>query len=99
MVSQPVETKVQNDLIALKQNSVPFVSVGAHSESSLKWVGTLIGPKGSPYVGFCFKFEVRFSNTYPKDPPEVFFVEKIPPHMNVDSDGHVCNVAITTEEG
>ena len=94
-----IEQLIASHLLWIRKNPVPMMSIGAHENSPFKWNGFLIGPKDTPYSGFTFKFEIRFPKDYPENPPQVFFTENIPPHMNINEWGRVCNDALNDRNG
>ena len=66
------------------------VTVGLVNNDIFHWKISLSGPKDTPYAGGLFFLTAVFTDTYPKDKPEIRFVNKIY-HLNVrESDGHIC---------
>ena len=55
----------------------------------LKWNATIKGPKKTPYEGYLFKFEITYTNDYPRVPPTVKCITDIY-HMNISTTGDVC---------
>ena len=78
--------KLQND---------PILSLGAtvglpDPSNIFHWKISLSGPQDTPYAGGLFFLTADFPDTYPKDKPEIRFVNKIY-HLNVkESNGHIC---------
>lgn len=54
------------------------------------WKIKVVGAKGTLYEGETFKLQFRFSKNYPIDSPEVIFIENIPVHPHIYSNGHIC---------
>ncbi|EIE21250.1 UBC-like protein [Coccomyxa subellipsoidea C-169] len=71
---------------------------GCHLESFeplLSWIVVIDGPDVAPgmpnlYAGERFRLRVNFSDRYPLDPPEVFFIPPSPVHPHIYSNGHIC---------
>ena len=55
-------------------------------EELYKWVGTIYGPKESPYEGGVFYVDIAIPPEYPFRPPSVRFTIKIF-HPNIDENG------------
>jgi ubiquitin-conjugating enzyme E2 W len=54
------------------------------------WHVHLVGAAGSLYAGEDFTLRVRFTGEYPFEAPEVIFLNPVPMHCHVYSNGHVC---------
>ena len=76
------------------------ITVGLENEDSYKdWRITMSGPRDSIYKGGLFLLNAHFSDNYPNEPPEVYFMTPIY-HLNVnpkaprnegdESLGHIC---------
>ena len=63
-----------------------------------KWNALMKGPKGSPYEGYLFKFEITYPENYPEESPTVTCKSNIY-HMNISSSGDVCVSSIKKKEG
>lgn len=62
----------------------------------------LIGSQGTPYDGGFFPFFVKFTNSYPSDPPKVTFLtpnERVRFHPNLYETGKVCLSILGTWTG
>ena len=42
------------------------------------------------YDGEVFTLRIRFSDEYPLDSPQVVFLEPVPVHPHIYSNGHIC---------
>ena len=61
----------------------------ANDDDYYNWRVIMMGPKDTPYQGGIFTLTMKFTDDFPKQPPEVRFKNKIY-HINVNSNGHVC---------
>lgn len=50
---------------------------------------TINGAKDTPYEGGIFELRMLLTNSYPMDPPKIFFQTKIF-HPNIDDRGKIC---------
>ena len=57
-------------------------------EELYKWVGTIFGPKGSPYENGLFYVSIILPQNYPFRPPKVQFTTKVF-HPNVNAKGQL----------
>ena len=64
----------------------------------LNWNALIKGPKKSPYEGYMFKFEIKYTEDYPKVAPKVTCKSNIY-HMNISLSGDVCVSSIKEKEG
>ena len=69
------------------------LQIGAHAEiidNIFHWRGSIIGPKGTPYSGGYFSFEIKFDPDYPNSPPQVQMrTPTYHPNINCQN-GHIC---------
>lgn len=63
-----------------------------------EWNVLMTAPKNSPYGGYMFKFEIKFTKNYPDEPPEVYCKTENIYHMNIHPSGRVCVESITNNE-
>ncbi|KAI9203183.1 ubiquitin-conjugating enzyme/RWD-like protein [Polychytrium aggregatum] len=54
------------------------------------WKIKVYGASGTIYSGEVFVLQFKFMGSYPLDSPEVIFIESIPIHPHVYSNGHIC---------
>ena len=57
-------------------------------EEMYKWVGTIYGPKESPYEGGVFYVNIDLPQNYPFCPPKVNFTTKVF-HPNINGNGQI----------
>ena len=62
------------------------------------WNALIKGPKKSPYEGYLFKFEINYTEDYPKKAPTVTCKSNIY-HMNISTWGDVCVSSIKDKNG
>eukprot|EP00891_Asterochloris_glomerata_P005095 jgi/Astpho2/5095/fgenesh1_pg.00073_%23_4_t len=64
-------------------------------EPLLHWVVEMTGPDSAPgmptlYAGETFRLQIKFTDRYPLEPPEVTFLPPSPVHPHIYSNGHIC---------
>ncbi|KAJ3224969.1 Ubiquitin-conjugating enzyme E2 C [Clydaea vesicula] len=65
------------------------VSAFPDSDNLLSWLGTISGPKETPFDGLTYKLSLKFPVNYPYAPPVIKFLTPIY-HPNVDTSGNIC---------
>jgi ubiquitin-conjugating enzyme E2 W len=55
-----------------------------------QWIITVVGPEGTVYAGEKFRLKFSFPSDYPFSPPSVYFLQPIPKHEHVYSNGDIC---------
>ena len=55
-----------------------------------QWIITVIGGEDTIYAGEKFRLKFSFPPDYPFSPPAVFFLQPIPKHEHVYSNGDIC---------
>ena len=86
MMDFSLQTKIQNELLDLKDNPIQFIgmSAGLVNMNDLRtWKICMLAPKDCLYKDNLFSLTINFPNDYPKAPPEIFFVTPIY-HLNVN---------------
>lgn len=68
---------------------VPGVSAFPEGDNLFTWVGTIVGPQGTPYEGRTYRIIMRFPHDYPYTAPKVVFDTPVY-HPNIDLNGAIC---------
>ena len=58
--------------------------------SNNTWRVTFTGAQNTLYAGEAYTLNIRFTEDYPMDSPEVVFVPPAPVHSHIYSNGHIC---------
>lgn len=81
--------RLQSELMSLMMANVPGVSAFPESDNLFCWVGTIVGPKDTPYESMTYRISMRFPPDYPFKPPTIRFDTPMF-HPNVDLQGNIC---------
>ena len=65
------------------------ISAFPDGDNLFLWIATIHGATSTPYQGLKYKLSIKFSPTYPFNPPKIKFISKCY-HPNVDSEGNIC---------
>eukprot|EP01064_Diplonema_japonicum_P038189 TRINITY_DN9164_c0_g1_i1.p1 TRINITY_DN9164_c0_g1~~TRINITY_DN9164_c0_g1_i1.p1 ORF type:complete len:172 (+),score=30.48 TRINITY_DN9164_c0_g1_i1:47-517(+) len=86
------ERRLQRELDKFRENPPPGLYICDGDVPNLtEWRITLnYKDTSSLYDGQTFKLRFRFSEKYPMDSPEVIFLDPIPLHEHIYSNGHIC---------
>ncbi|KAJ2011712.1 hypothetical protein GGI14_006067, partial [Coemansia sp. S680] len=69
----------------------PPPQVWLQSQENLgKWEVVIQGATETLYAGELFTLQFTFPEAYPLEAAEVVFVDKVPVHPHVYSNGHIC---------
>jgi ubiquitin-conjugating enzyme E2 W len=88
--------RVQKELERLVADPIPGIVIVPQEDSSI-WIAAFVGGEGTLYEGEEFQLQFRFSADYPIDPPEVVFLDPVPVHPHIYSNGHIC-LSILSDE-
>ena len=80
----------------IEEPSYLFTAEPLEDENLFEWVGTIYGPKESPYEGGVFYLDILFPRDYPFKPPKVKFLTPIY-HTNINKHGKMCLDALYRE--
>ena len=61
-----------------------------NSENLFLWNARIFGPSETIWDGAVFKLNIEYPQDYPHHPPSVKFIDIIPFHPNVYSNGQIC---------
>ena len=95
--------RLQKELKSFAANPPPGLELDEETLSGADlglWRVKMAGPANTLYDGEEFMLQLKFSDKYPFDSPEVTFVgppESIPVHQHVYSNGHIC-LSILTDD-
>jgi len=83
--------RLQKELLDLQKEPIPGISAAPEKPTDLyRWKGTIQGPCDTPYAGGTFHLTLNVPNTYPLQPPKVFFNTKIFHPNVVPGTGAIC---------
>eukprot|EP00754_Rhynchopus_humris_P036413 Rhum_TRINITY_DN18550_c0_g1::Rhum_TRINITY_DN18550_c0_g1_i1::g.167608::m.167608/K10688/UBE2W, UBC16; ubiquitin-conjugating enzyme E2 W len=86
-----MEKRISRELEKMRSAPPPGISIpDSNVISATEWHLCLTYPEGNLYTGMTFKLRFRFGPKYPMDSPEVVFIENVPVHEHIYSNGHIC---------
>lgn len=64
-------------------------------DNMLHWTVVMQGPEStewmpSLYEGETYRLSIKFTGSYPLEPPEIMFIPPSPVHPHIYTNGHVC---------
>ena len=86
MITKRIAKEVE-DVICRSDKSGIIIHKNAYNYSFL--MGTIMGPKCTPYEGGKFKINIQLPIDYPFKPPKIKFVTQIY-HCNINKNGDIC---------
>lgn len=88
--------KILQDLKKLQTDPLEFAEINANEKNINNWEIIYYGPKDTPYEDGKFTLQVKFSNSYGIQAPNVKFETEIF-HMNVSATGAICMSLLVDE--
>ncbi|KAI8999617.1 ubiquitin-conjugating enzyme/RWD-like protein [Gaertneriomyces semiglobifer] len=82
--------RLTKELRDLRTNPPANIHVETADDNLKIWRVTIKGAEGTLYEGEVFTLQFTFTPAYPLDSPEVIFIDHIPVHPHVYSNGHIC---------
>ncbi|OAJ44261.1 hypothetical protein, variant [Batrachochytrium dendrobatidis JEL423] len=90
MMSGLASKRLVKELRDLKTKAPVGISIKDPEDSLTCWYISIDGAPGTLYEGEVFTLQFKFSKNYPLESPEVIFVNQIPVHPHIYSNGHIC---------
>eukprot|EP00759_Apiculatamorpha_spiralis_P010882 PhF_6_TR1794/c0_g1_i1/m.2938/K06688/UBE2C, UBC11; ubiquitin-conjugating enzyme E2 C len=81
--------RLQQELMQLMSSPTEGITAFPHEDNLFHWVGTILGAASTAYEGLEYRLSLRFSPSYPFEPPQVVFLTPCF-HPNVDTSGAIC---------
>jgi len=82
--------RVQKELKEIEKDKASGVTVSIRDNNLQMLVGTVYGPKDTPYDGGIFTVDIQLPESYPFVPPKMRFITKVW-HPNISSaNGAIC---------
>lgn len=72
-----------------KSEQLPGVKFGIKNDNLFEWAAEIDGPRGTPYEGGKFKFDITLGGNYPHKPPKIVCKTRIY-HCNINTLGTIC---------
>lgn len=84
------QNRLQKELKDLRTNFTNFTVELGPGDDILLWRVSFIGAEGTVYTGERFCLQFRFDANYPIEAPDVIFVDHVPEHEHIYSNGYIC---------
>ncbi|KAJ3172685.1 ubiquitin-conjugating enzyme E2 W [Geranomyces variabilis] len=82
--------RLTKELRDLQANPPAGILIDKADDDLKLWKVVMSGAEGTLYQGEQFKLQFKFSNNYPLESPEVIFLDTVPIHPHIYSNGHIC---------
>lgn len=86
--SSAAHKRLMQDMRAIKGDE--SVIAQPLDDDLFHWTATIPGPDDTPWEGGLFQLDMKFTESYPNDPPNVKFLSEGIYHPNVYVDGRIC---------
>ncbi|KAJ3044371.1 ubiquitin-conjugating enzyme E2 W [Rhizophlyctis rosea] len=82
--------RLAKELRDLQANPPAGIKIAEVQDDLKHWRIQVEGAKGTLYENESFTLQFKFGNNYPLESPEVVFIDNIPVHPHIYSNGHIC---------
>jgi ubiquitin-protein ligase len=83
--------RLMQDARLMRELKDEAISAAPDPNDIMSWTGTIQGARGSEWEGGIFRVSLKFTESYPIQPPTVTFLQPIPFHPNINpTSGSVC---------
>jgi len=87
--------RLQKELERLQSDPIPGVSLASAEPAA--WTMAMAGAAGTLYDGEAMLLKFDFDDKYPFEAPACVFLDPVPVHPHVYSNGHICLSILDTE--
>mmetsp|Transcript_690 Transcript_690/g.1241 ORF Transcript_690/g.1241 Transcript_690/m.1241 type:complete len:151 (+) Transcript_690:2731-3183(+) len=84
------QNRLQKELKDMRTNFPQFSVALGPGEDILTWRVSFLGAEGTVYAGEQFCLQFKFDGNYPIESPDVIFVDHVPEHEHIYSNGYIC---------
>eukprot|EP00756_Hemistasia_phaeocysticola_P001967 Hpha_TRINITY_DN11361_c0_g1::TRINITY_DN11361_c0_g1_i1::g.63200::m.63200/K10688/UBE2W, UBC16; ubiquitin-conjugating enzyme E2 W len=89
-MAKTYEKRLTKELQTMQKSPPPMIQLAQAPQALTEWFLRLSFDHHSVYPGQSYLLRFRFSERYPMDSPEVIFVDPIPEHEHIYTNGHIC---------
>lgn len=96
------QIRIMNDIINFKKNKFKNIFIHVDPKNICHIDAMIIGPNNTPYQNGMYFFELKFTSSYPTNPPHVVFKttdNKVRFNPNLYTNGKVCLSILGTWSG